>query len=85
MWPDFFRQVGFGQWFRYFTGAIEALAGVLVVIPRTAATGLGLAAVVMAGAAGIHIFVLGHARNSVIPLLFFIGLTGFWFSRQGHS
>ena len=84
MWPEFFQQVGFGQWFRYFTGVVEILAGVLILIPRTAVAGLALAAVTMAGAAGVHIFVLGHPGNSVIPAAFFIGLATFWFSRRSR-
>ncbi len=32
---DEFNQIGLGQWFRYFTGATEALAGVLLLVPST--------------------------------------------------
>jgi hypothetical protein len=33
-WVGLFRQIGLGQWFRYFTGAVEILGGVLVLVPR---------------------------------------------------
>jgi len=84
MWPQFFRDVGIGQWFRYFTGVVEILGGVLLLIPPTAVIGLSMLAVTMAGAALIHIFVLGHPGNSVIPLVFFVGLGAFWFSRRNR-
>lgn len=50
MWPKFFEQVGVGQWFRYFTGIVEILGGVLVFIPGTATAGLALLACTMASA-----------------------------------
>ncbi len=30
-----FNQIGLGQWFRYFTGATEAIAGILLLVPAT--------------------------------------------------
>jgi len=81
MWPEFLQQVGWGQWFRYVTGAVEILGGLLVLIPWTATAGLALLAGTMAGAAVIHIFVLGHSGNCVIPVVFLTGLAGLWWSR----
>lgn len=51
MWVAMFQQIGLGQWFRYFTGVVEILGGVLVLVPRLAVFGLSLLAVTMAGAA----------------------------------
>jgi putative oxidoreductase len=31
-WVKLFQQIGAGQWFRYFTGVMEVLGGVLVLI-----------------------------------------------------
>src|ERR1700694_5775113 len=31
---DMFNKVGLGQWFRYFTGALEIIGGVGILIPR---------------------------------------------------
>jgi putative oxidoreductase len=81
MWPSFFQQLGWGEWFRYFTGVVEILGGILVLIPWTANAGLALLAATMGSAALIHIFVMGHPGNCVIPLAFFLGLAGFGWSR----
>jgi putative oxidoreductase len=82
MWPGFFRDIGAGQWFRYFTGVVEILGGALVLVPWTVTAGLAILAITMAGAALIHVFVLGHPGNCIIPLVFFIGLGAFWHSRR---
>jgi uncharacterized membrane protein YphA (DoxX/SURF4 family) len=81
-WVGLFQQIGLGQWFRYFTGVVEILGGVLVLIPWTATAGLALLAATMAGAALTHVFVLGHPGNSIIPFAFFISLAAFWWSRR---
>lgn len=81
-WVGIFQQIGLGQWFRYFTGVVEILGGLLVWIPRLAATGLALLAATMGAAALIHIFVLGHPGNCVIPLVLCIALAAFWWSRR---
>src|SRR5215831_15110004 len=33
-WIQIFAQIGFGQWFRYFTGVLQIAGGLLVLIPR---------------------------------------------------
>jgi uncharacterized membrane protein YphA (DoxX/SURF4 family) len=81
MWPSFFQQIGWGQWFRYFTGVVEILGGILVVIPWAATAGLALLAATMGSAALIHIFVRGRPGDCVIPLVMFLGLASFWWSR----
>lgn len=45
-----FDQVGLGQWFRYFTGALEAAGAIAVLIPRFSIIGAGLLLLVDAGA-----------------------------------
>jgi putative oxidoreductase len=37
-WVKLFQQIGFGQWFRNFTGIVEILGGLLVLIPWTTRT-----------------------------------------------
>ncbi len=34
--PQVFANIGWGQWFRYFTGALDLLGAVLVLLPRAA-------------------------------------------------
>ena len=55
MWPKFFQDVGWGQWFRYFTGVVEIGGGILTFIPWTAYSGLAILACTMASASLIWI------------------------------
>jgi len=77
-WVRLFDQIGAGQWFRYFTGVVEVLGGVLVLIPWTAAAGLALLACTMLSAALILIFVIGRPADSIFSGIFCIGLAAFW-------
>jgi hypothetical protein len=54
-----FETLGAEPWGRLGTGALEAVAVVLLLLPRTAALGALLAAGLMAGAIGSHVAVLG--------------------------
>jgi putative oxidoreductase len=81
MWVEMYQQIGLGQWFRYFTGVVEILGGVLVLIPRLAAAGLALLAVTMVAASLIHIFVLGHPGNAPITGILAIVLFAYAWSR----
>src|SRR5438046_9809982 len=42
-----FEKIGVGQWFRYFTGGLEVICAVLLLIPRTSAIGAWLLAATM--------------------------------------
>jgi uncharacterized membrane protein YphA (DoxX/SURF4 family) len=47
---DMFNVVGLGQWFRYFTGVLEIIGGVGILIPRLSRPAALLLAVIMLGA-----------------------------------
>ena len=83
-WVRLFDQIGAGQWFRYFTGVVEVLGGILVLIPWTVAAGLVLLAGTMLSAAMILIFVIGRPADSIFSGILFIGLAAFWRSRRGN-
>lgn len=83
-WVKLFQQIGAGQWFRYFTGVVEVLRGVLVLIPWTATVGLALLASTMAAAVIILVFVIGRPGDSIISAAFFVGLAAFWWSRRSR-
>ena len=83
-WVSLFRQIGLGQWFRYFTGVVEVLGGLLVLIPRTVTGGLALLAATMASAALIWALVLGQPANLIIPGAFCVALVLFWLHRRGR-
>jgi uncharacterized membrane protein YphA (DoxX/SURF4 family) len=84
-WINLFQQIGFGQWFRYFTGVVEVLGGLLVLIPWTVTAGLALLACTMASAALILAFVVGRPQDSVFSGAFLIGLMTFWWNRRGSG
>lgn len=54
-----FERLGAEPWGRWASGAVELLAVVLLLVPRTAALGALLALGVMAGAIASHLAVLG--------------------------
>ncbi len=81
-WVDLFRRIGYGQWFRYFTGVVEIAGALLVVLPWTANAGLALCAATMLGATLTHIVLLGHPADCIVPATFFAALAGFWWSRR---
>lgn len=61
-----FDAIGWGQWFRYLTGAIEVGAAILLWVPGAVALGAGLLAATMVGAIIAHLVVLGP---SMVPAL----------------
>jgi uncharacterized membrane protein YphA (DoxX/SURF4 family) len=83
-WVKLFQQIGVGQWFRLFTGVVEVLGGVLVLIPWTVTAGVALLACTMASAALILIFVLGHPADSIFSASLLVGLAVYWWSRRSR-
>jgi putative oxidoreductase len=83
-WVKLFQEIGAGQWFRNFTGVVEILGGVLVLIPWTVTPGVALLACTMASAALILTFVLGRPADSVVSILIFIALAAFWWNRRSR-
>jgi putative oxidoreductase len=67
-WVRIFAQIGWGDWFRYFTGAVETLGALLMLVPKTTLAGTALLAAAMLGAILAHCFKLGDPFSSVIPL-----------------
>jgi putative oxidoreductase len=66
-WAELFAKIGMGQWFRYFTGSLEIVCAVLLLIPGTSAIAAGLLACTMAGAILTHLFVLRDGYAAVFP------------------
>ena len=55
----FIEQIGFGQWFRYLTGALEVIGAILVLVPRTAGFAATLLGTTMIGAVEVHLLITG--------------------------
>jgi uncharacterized membrane protein YphA (DoxX/SURF4 family) len=70
---EVFDKVGFGQWFRYFTGLLEVTAGIGLLISRFAFYAAGLLAIVMVGAIIAHLTVLRSPPAAPLVLLVLTG------------
>lgn len=69
-----FSTLGVEPWGRIATGVIELIAAVLVLIPRTAWLGAGIAAGTMVGAIASHLLFLGIQTQGDGGLLFGLAL-----------
>src|SRR5262245_16607506 len=65
-WVRFFDRIGFGQWFRYLTGAMQIAGAVLTLVPPLSLVGIALIAATMAGAATTWV-AFGQAFGAFIP------------------
>lgn len=65
-----FNQIGLGQWFRYFTGVTEMMAGILLLVPATTAYAAAYLTLVCVGALIAQAFVLhGDVSHAISPRL----------------
>ena len=65
MMVESFERIGFGQWFRYVTGALEIIGAITILIPSVSAFGALLLSCIMVGAIITHLVIGG----SVIPAI----------------
>jgi putative oxidoreductase len=75
-----FEKIGLGQWLRYFTGSLEVISAVLLLLPKTAGIGAALLTATMAGAVATHLFIIGGPPLPAIMLLL-ITATVAWYRR----
>jgi len=70
-WVPLFQEIGFGDWFRYATGALQLLGAVALLVPATARLGAALIGLTMLGAVAVHLFVLPTGiGGAIIPAVF---------------
>ena len=69
MQVETFEKLGVGQWFRYFTGTVEVIAAILIIVPRTVVIGAALLAAAMVAAVDTHVFVIGGSPTPALVLL----------------
>lgn len=79
-----FAKIGFGQWFRIFTGLLEVSGAIGLFVPRFAVYAASLLAIVMVGAVGFHLTILGGNPAPPIVLLLLASLI-VWLSRKTSS
>jgi len=75
-----FNQVGFGQWFRYFTGTLEVAGAIGLLVPKFSRWAALLLAVVMAGAIVAHLTVL-HSPPTLAAILLVLAVLIAWLRR----
>jgi putative oxidoreductase len=73
-----FDKVGLGQWFRYFTGLLEVVAAMGLLISRYAFYAAVLLAIVMAGAIIAHVTVLGSSPAAPVVLFVLTGIIAYF-------
>jgi uncharacterized membrane protein YphA (DoxX/SURF4 family) len=79
-WFRIFERIGWGQWFRYFTGVVQVTGGLLLLTPWTLTVGAILLAGTMIGAVIVDIFVVGAIGFALLPLIL-LGVVGaIWFT-----
>ena len=74
---EMFSKVGLGQWFRYFTGLLEIVGAIGLLMPRYAFYATGLLALVMVGAIITHLAVLGGSPVPAAVLLVLSGIIAY--------
>lgn len=63
---EIFNHIGLGQWFRSFTGAVEVVGAVLLLVPATGLLGALWVGGTMVGAVATHLFVI---EGSPVPAM----------------
>ncbi len=69
-----FDAIGFGQWFRYFTGSVEIAGALTLLFPSTVRVGALLLMGVMAGAAAAHVAILGISPALPLGLMVLLAI-----------
>jgi putative oxidoreductase len=80
MWFKLFEQIGFGQWFRYFTGAMQVTGGLLLLTRWTLTVGAAMLACTMVGAMFVDIFVQHAVGYALVPAVLLGIIASVWFT-----
>src|SRR5579871_3064944 len=67
MWVRLFDQIGFGQWFRVFTGGLQVGGALLLFVPRAAWIGAAILTCTMLGAVLTQLFILRTGLLAMAP------------------
>ena len=73
-WVAVFEQIGLGQWFRYFTGGVEIVGGLLFFFPVTYLAGAALLVCTMVGAMVVHLVVRHSIPGMVFPAVVLVAV-----------
>jgi putative oxidoreductase len=79
-----FDAVGLGQWFRYFTAALEIIGAILLLMPKTTGFGALLLAAVCGGAFFAQLFALhGDIVHTIVMAIILLAIA--WTQRNQMS
>jgi hypothetical protein len=79
-WYRIFELIGLGQWFRYFTGAVQVSGALMMLTPWTRTAGAFLLACTMIGAIIVDIFVAHAVGFAFAPLVLLCNIAATWFA-----
>jgi len=79
-WYRIFELIGLGQWFRYFTGAVQVSGALMMLTPWTRTVGAFLLACTMIGAIIVDIFVAHAVGFAFAPLVLLCIIAATWFA-----
>lgn len=77
-----FETIGFGQWFRYLTGAVEVGSAMLLFVPGKQAWGALMLVCTMIGAVLAHLLILGPGSAPAIILGLLSALVAYHYRDQ---
>ena len=89
-WIRIFARIGFGDWFRYLTGALQVGGALLMLVPPLVPVGAAVLACTMVGAIITNIWILHTGLTAIIPAallaaVVFVGLRSVIASRERRS
>jgi putative oxidoreductase len=82
---EMFRMIGFGDWFQYFTGAVEIAGGIGLLIPRLSGLAAGGLAITMIGATVTNIFLIDMPSSAPMTVLLAAVLGFMAWGRRGKT
>ena len=74
LWVRIFEEIGFGQWFRYFTGVVEVSGALLLLIPKATLVAAGLLICTMIGALLVQVLLIGVGPQTGVVVILLLTL-----------
>jgi len=84
-WFKLFERIGWGQWFRYFTGAMQITGALLMLTPWTLTLGAVMLACTMVGAMIVDVTVMHAVGYALAPLILLGFIAAVWFAGRFGS
>jgi putative oxidoreductase len=79
-WVKLFEKIGWGQWFRYFTGTVQVTGALLMLTPWTLTIGALLLGCTMIGAMITDVVVMHAVGYTLLPLALLGIISAIWFA-----